>query len=230
VPSSDSSSVRDCVLRPLLSFGVLDEPEAPAFVAARGLDELPPSFSTEKADHLMDAALQDAERQGEGLQCSAVWLQSGKRFTSPRLRAIVPITIDRRPRGLTRLFRSRSSVRTISCRSWSLPKPSPRLLSRMLSWTRPWPKRGYLVLCRAHSRCPGQAVKGLGLGPGCEELSRTTLLLLGSWGSNWDVAISSLTRNMTLERPQSRHSSPKWDLSVVLRTLMGFPPLSPWIR
>jgi hypothetical protein len=73
-------------------FVFLDEPEAPAFVAARGLDELPPSFSTEKAGRLMDAALRDAERQGEGHQRSAVptlpssgpaaWLQSGKRFTS----------------------------------------------------------------------------------------------------------------------------------------------------
>jgi hypothetical protein len=32
-----------------------------------------------------------------------------------------------------------------------------------------------------------------------------------------------LTRNMTLERPRTHHSSPKWDLSVVLRALMGFP-------
>jgi hypothetical protein len=53
-------------------FGISDEPEAPAFITARGLDELPPSFSTEKAGRLMDAALRDAERQGEGHQHSAV--------------------------------------------------------------------------------------------------------------------------------------------------------------
>jgi hypothetical protein len=28
---------------------------------------------------------------------------------------------------------------------------------------------------------------------------------------------------MNLERPRTRHSSPKWDLSVVLRARMGFP-------
>jgi hypothetical protein len=75
----------------------LDEPEAPAFVAARGLDELAPSFSTEKAGRLMDAALRDAELQGEGHQRSAVltlpssgpgvWLQSGNHFTSALLQA-----------------------------------------------------------------------------------------------------------------------------------------------
>jgi hypothetical protein len=59
-----------------------------------------------------------------------------------------------------------------------------------------------------------QAVKGY------HSAISATLLLLGSWGSDWDVAISSLTRNMTLER--TRHSSPKWDLSVVLKALMGF--------
>jgi hypothetical protein len=53
-------------------FAIMEEPEAPAFIAARDLDELPPSFSMEKAGRLMDAALQDAERQGEGLQCSGV--------------------------------------------------------------------------------------------------------------------------------------------------------------
>jgi hypothetical protein len=73
-------------------FGVLDEPESPAFVAIRGLDERPPSFSMEKAGRLMDAALRDAEFQEEGHQRSAVptlpssgpgaWLQAGKRFTS----------------------------------------------------------------------------------------------------------------------------------------------------
>jgi hypothetical protein len=76
-------------------FGIRDEPKFPAFVAARGLDKLFPSFSTEKAGRLMDAALQDAERQGEGHQCSAVstlsssgpgaWLKSGKHFTSALL-------------------------------------------------------------------------------------------------------------------------------------------------
>jgi hypothetical protein len=47
-------------------FGVSDEPEAPAFVTTSGLKELPPLFSTEKAGHLMDAALRDAVHQGEG--------------------------------------------------------------------------------------------------------------------------------------------------------------------
>jgi hypothetical protein len=51
-------------------FGVSDEPGAPAFIATRGLDELPPSFSTEKADRLMDTALWDAEHQEEGHQHS----------------------------------------------------------------------------------------------------------------------------------------------------------------
>jgi hypothetical protein len=60
-------------------------------------------------------------------------------------------------------------------------------------------------------------------GKGYRSVISTTLLLLGSWGSDWDFAISSLTRNMTLERLRPRHSSPKWDLS-------WGSPLSPWIR
>jgi hypothetical protein len=73
-------------------FGISVEPEAPALVAARGLDELelPPSFAAEKAGRLMNTALRDAECHGEGHQHSAVstllssglgaWLQSGKHF------------------------------------------------------------------------------------------------------------------------------------------------------
>jgi hypothetical protein len=57
-----------------------------------------------------------------------------------------------------------------------------------------------------------------------------TLHLQGSWGSDWDVTISSLTRNMTFERPRMRHSSPKWYLSVVLGGAPRGCPLSPWIR
>jgi hypothetical protein len=47
-----------------------------------------------------------------------------------------------------------------------------------------------------------QAVKGY------RSAISTTLLLLGSWGSDWDVAISSLSWTMTLERPRMHHSSP----------------------
>jgi hypothetical protein len=82
------------VSRPQELVGVSDEPEAPAFIAARSLDVLPPpqSFSMEKAGRRMDAALWDAERQGgapalRGLDATVVgpgaWLQSGKRFMSP---------------------------------------------------------------------------------------------------------------------------------------------------
>jgi hypothetical protein len=62
-----------------------------------------------------------------------------------------------------------------------------------------------------------QAVKGY------RSAISSTLHLLGSWCSDWDIPISSLTQNMTLECPQTRHSSNKWDISVVLRVLMGFP-------
>jgi hypothetical protein len=126
---------------------IVSRPQSSALFAlfgtTRSLDELTPSFSTEKAGHLMDTALLDAEHQGEGHQRSRRYRcrargpgfnqGSASRQRSPRLRAIVPITIGRRPRGLTRLCRSRSSLRIISCRSWSLPKPSTLRLSRMPS-------------------------------------------------------------------------------------------------
>jgi hypothetical protein len=73
------------------------------------------------------------------------------------------------------------------------------------------------------SRLSFQTVKGY------RSAISSTLHLLGSWGSNWDVAILSLIWNMALEHPLMRHSSPKWDFSVVLGALMGF-PLSPRIR
>jgi hypothetical protein len=70
---------------------------------------------------------------------------SCRRF--PRLWAIDQIIIGRRPRVPTQLFPFKSSVRTISCRSWSLQKPSPLLLSRMPSWTRLWPRSVRLRYC-----------------------------------------------------------------------------------
>jgi hypothetical protein len=53
-----------------------------------------------------------------------------------------------------------------------------------------------------------QAVKGY------RSVISSTLHLLGSWGSDWDVGISSLTQSMALAHPRTRHSSRKWDLSV----------------
>ena len=50
-----------------------------------------------------------------------------------------------------------------------------------------------------------------------------TLQALGTWGPDWDAPVGALLANMAIERPFCAHRTPKWDLSVVLKFLMGFP-------
>lgn len=51
----------------------------------------------------------------------------------------------------------------------------------------------------------------------------TTLRLMKSWSASWEDDVAAFLRSMSIERPRSLTQAPKWDLSVVLRSLMGFP-------
>ena len=51
----------------------------------------------------------------------------------------------------------------------------------------------------------------------------TTLKATGNWNLCWEDDIAALFRGMLVERPKTVQTTPKWDLSVVLRVLMKEP-------